>query len=163
MTFDPAFFSNLILVLTGFGGAFLAALWISLVIWTYRDIRTRARDPLVQTLATLLVGAKADLDPMELFDLRSGHALDEGSLEMGTRSDRPDDVAEAFHHSLFVGSDDERALPEKEERDHGNDQRTKPFERNHPAQIGLRFAKSFIDRIALTRPRLLGVPRHRPP
>ena len=55
MTLDPTFASNLILVLTGFGAAFLAALWISLVIWTYRDIRTRARDPLVQTLATLLV------------------------------------------------------------------------------------------------------------
>lgn len=55
MTFDPSFISSLILVLTGFGGAFLAALWISLVIWTYRDIRTRARDPLVQVLATLLV------------------------------------------------------------------------------------------------------------
>ena len=55
MTFDPSFVSNLILILTGFGGAFLAALWISLVIWTYRDIRTRARDPLVQILATLLV------------------------------------------------------------------------------------------------------------
>jgi RNA polymerase subunit RPABC4/transcription elongation factor Spt4 len=55
MTLDPTLISNLILVLTGFGGAFLAALWISLVIWTYRDVRTRARDPLVQTLATLLV------------------------------------------------------------------------------------------------------------
>ena len=55
MTFDPTFVSNLLLVLTAFGGAFLAALWISLVVWTYRDIRTRARDPLVQTLATLLV------------------------------------------------------------------------------------------------------------
>ena len=55
MTFDPTLVSNLILVLTGFGGAFLAALWISLVIWTYRDIRTRTRDALVQTLATLLV------------------------------------------------------------------------------------------------------------
>ena len=55
MTLDPTFLSNLLLVLTGFGGAFLAALWISLVVWTYRDIRTRARDPLVQTLATLLV------------------------------------------------------------------------------------------------------------
>src|SRR5687768_11961090 len=54
MTFDPAFIGNLLLVLTGFGGAFLAAPWISLVIWTYRDIRTRARDPLLQTLATLL-------------------------------------------------------------------------------------------------------------
>ena len=55
MTFDPSLVSSLILVLTGFGAAFLAALWISLVIWTYRDIRTRSRDTLVQTLATLLV------------------------------------------------------------------------------------------------------------
>lgn len=55
MTLDPTFLSNILLVVTGFGGAFLAALWISLVVWTYRDIRTRARDPLVQTLATLLV------------------------------------------------------------------------------------------------------------
>ena len=55
MTFDPTFVSNFLLVLTGFGGAFLAALWIALVIWTNRDIRTRARDPLSQTLATLLV------------------------------------------------------------------------------------------------------------
>ena len=55
MTLDPTFVSNLLLVLTGFGGAFLAALWISLIVWTYRDIRTSARDPLVQTLATLLV------------------------------------------------------------------------------------------------------------
>lgn len=55
MTFDPAFLSNLMLVLTAFGGAFLAALWVSVVVWTYRDVRSRARDPLVQTLAALLV------------------------------------------------------------------------------------------------------------
>lgn len=51
---DPAFLDNLLLLLTGFGGAFLVALWIALTVWTYRDIRARARDPLVQTLATLL-------------------------------------------------------------------------------------------------------------
>ena len=56
MNFDPTFLNNLILVLTGFGGAFMAALWIALVIWTYRDIRGRSRDPLVQILSTLLVG-----------------------------------------------------------------------------------------------------------
>ena len=57
MTFDPTFLSNLLLVLTGFGGAFIVALWIALVIWTYRDIRARARDPLVQILSALLVAA----------------------------------------------------------------------------------------------------------
>ena len=55
MTFDPTFLSNMLLVLTAFGGAFLAALWIALVIWTYRDIRARARDPLVQILSASLV------------------------------------------------------------------------------------------------------------
>jgi RNA polymerase subunit RPABC4/transcription elongation factor Spt4 len=55
MALDPTFLSNLLLVLTAFGGAFLAALWIALVIWTYRDIRSRARDPLVQILSALLV------------------------------------------------------------------------------------------------------------
>ena len=55
MPLDPGFMSSLTLILTAFGGAFLAALWISLVVWTYRDIRTRTRDPLVQTLSALLV------------------------------------------------------------------------------------------------------------
>ncbi len=55
MSLDPTFLSNLLLVLTAFGGAFLAALWVALVIWTYRDIRARARDPLVQILSALLV------------------------------------------------------------------------------------------------------------
>ncbi|HEY5901508.1 MAG TPA: zinc ribbon domain-containing protein [Anaerolineales bacterium] len=55
MNIDPTFLSNLLLVLTAFGGAFLAALWIALIIWTFRDIRTRSRDSLVQLLSTLLV------------------------------------------------------------------------------------------------------------
>lgn len=55
MTFDPVFLSSLTLILTAFTGAFIIALWVSLVIWTYRDIRSRTRDPLIQTLAALLV------------------------------------------------------------------------------------------------------------
>jgi RNA polymerase subunit RPABC4/transcription elongation factor Spt4 len=55
MTFDPVFLSSLTLVLTAFAGAFIIALWVSFVIWTYRDIRARTRDPLIQTLAALLV------------------------------------------------------------------------------------------------------------
>lgn len=55
MPLDPTFVSNLVLILTAFGGAFLAALWVSLIVWTYRDVRARARDPLVRVLAVLVV------------------------------------------------------------------------------------------------------------
>lgn len=55
MNLDPSFLSSLTLVLSAWGGAFLAALWLSLVIWTYRDIRRRARDPLARILAVLVV------------------------------------------------------------------------------------------------------------
>ena len=55
MTFDPTFLSNLLLIVTAWGGAFLAALWLSLVFWTYRDIRQRGRDPLTRILAVLVV------------------------------------------------------------------------------------------------------------
>jgi RNA polymerase subunit RPABC4/transcription elongation factor Spt4 len=55
MTFDPSFLSNFMLILTAWGGAFLAALWLSLIVWTYRDIRARARDPLGRILAVLVV------------------------------------------------------------------------------------------------------------
>ncbi|NLG71190.1 MAG: zinc ribbon domain-containing protein [Chloroflexi bacterium] len=43
------------MLLVAWGGAFLAALWLSLVIWTYRDIRSRARDPFTRVLAVLVV------------------------------------------------------------------------------------------------------------
>ena len=55
MNFDPSFLGNFMLFLTAWGGAFVAALWFSLVIWTYRDIRARARDPLARILAVLVV------------------------------------------------------------------------------------------------------------
>jgi RNA polymerase subunit RPABC4/transcription elongation factor Spt4 len=55
MTFNPATLSNFILIATGFAAAFAVALWLSLIIWTYRDIRRRARDPLVRILAVLVV------------------------------------------------------------------------------------------------------------
>ncbi len=37
-------------------GAFLAALWLSLIIWTYRDLRSRSRDTFAAVLAAALVG-----------------------------------------------------------------------------------------------------------
>ena len=55
MTFDPTFLSGFTLVLAGFAGAFLVALWVALIAWTYRDIRARHRDRLVHFLAAILV------------------------------------------------------------------------------------------------------------
>jgi RNA polymerase subunit RPABC4/transcription elongation factor Spt4 len=86
MNFDPTFISNLILFLTGFVGAFLAALWIALVIWTYRDIRGRSRDRLVQILTTLLVavlnlpGVYLILRPQRTLEEEYQHTLEEEAL-----------------------------------------------------------------------------------
>jgi RNA polymerase subunit RPABC4/transcription elongation factor Spt4 len=55
MIFDPSSLGNLLLILTAWAAAFLAALWLSLVFWTYRDIKARARDPLARILAVLVV------------------------------------------------------------------------------------------------------------
>ncbi len=39
----------------GLAGAFWLALWVSIVIWTYKDIKSRTRDILVQILAVAMV------------------------------------------------------------------------------------------------------------
>jgi len=43
MIFDPTFLIGFTLVLTGFAGSFLVALWAAPVVWTYRDSRARHR------------------------------------------------------------------------------------------------------------------------
>jgi RNA polymerase subunit RPABC4/transcription elongation factor Spt4 len=55
MNFDPVFTSNLVLFATALGAAFIAALWLSLIFWTYRDIRLRTRDRLARLLAAMVV------------------------------------------------------------------------------------------------------------
>jgi RNA polymerase subunit RPABC4/transcription elongation factor Spt4 len=55
MSFDPSSLNNFLLIAAALGGAFLAALWLSLMVWTYRDIKNRVKDPLVRILAVLVV------------------------------------------------------------------------------------------------------------
>ncbi|MFN3741358.1 MAG: zinc ribbon domain-containing protein [Anaerolineales bacterium] len=55
MNWDPQLLSTLFLLLSGFGAAFLIALWSSLIVWTYRDVRSRTIDRLAHILAVLLV------------------------------------------------------------------------------------------------------------
>jgi RNA polymerase subunit RPABC4/transcription elongation factor Spt4 len=46
---------TILTIVFSFIGAFLAAFWVSLVIWTFRDVRARSRDIFAQLLASLLV------------------------------------------------------------------------------------------------------------
>ncbi len=77
MTLDPTLLSNFILLLTSFGGAFLVALWVSLIFWTYRDIRSRVRDSLMQTLAVLLVAVLNIPGVLVYLILRPARTLEE--------------------------------------------------------------------------------------
>ncbi len=47
--------SKVVGIVIGFIVAFIVIFWISLIIWTFRDIRSRTQDLLSQILATLLV------------------------------------------------------------------------------------------------------------
>jgi RNA polymerase subunit RPABC4/transcription elongation factor Spt4 len=88
MTFDPSFLSNFMLIITAWGGAFLAALWLSLIVWTYRDIRGRARDPLGRILAVLVVAVLflpgiviyMILRPLRTLEDEYQHTLEEEAL-----------------------------------------------------------------------------------
>lgn len=77
MSFDPTFLSSTLLVLVAFGGAFLAALWLALIVWAWRDIRNRARDPLAQVLAVLLVAVLNLPGALVYIILRPAHTLEE--------------------------------------------------------------------------------------
>ena len=77
MPFDPTFLNSSVLVLVAFGGAFLAALWLALIVWTWRDIRSRARDPLAQVLAVLVVAVLNLPGVLVYLILRPAHTLEE--------------------------------------------------------------------------------------
>jgi len=55
MVFDPIILNGVAQVAVAFAAAFIAALWLSLIFWTYRDISRRSRDVLLRILASLVV------------------------------------------------------------------------------------------------------------
>lgn len=52
---DLGMFLPFLQLFVAFFGAYLLAVWISLIVWTFRDIRARARDIFAQLLSVLLV------------------------------------------------------------------------------------------------------------
>ena len=51
----PEGFDNFLLLITIFVVVTLAAFWLAIVIWAYRDMRARSRDPLAQWLVAIIV------------------------------------------------------------------------------------------------------------
>jgi len=51
---DPTTLNNLVTAISAWGAAFLAALWLSLIYWTYRDAKARLRDRMQRILAVLV-------------------------------------------------------------------------------------------------------------
>ena len=69
--------SLVVLGLSAFAGAFVVALWISLVIWTFRDMRARSRDAFAQLLAALMVFVLGPLGALLYLLLRPRETLAE--------------------------------------------------------------------------------------
>ncbi len=76
-------------------GATLAALWLSLVIWAFRDMRLRSRDPIAQVLAAIVVAILPIVGIVIYLILRP-----------------PEKLAEAYERAL----EEEALLQEIEER-----------------------------------------------
>lgn len=64
-------------VILAFTGAFLIALWISMVIWAFKDVRSRSRDVFAILLATLMVVIFGPLGLLLYFLLRPKTTLAE--------------------------------------------------------------------------------------
>lgn len=63
--------------LTALLGAFLVALWLSLIFWTYRDIRSRTEDRLIQALAAVLTAVMGPLGLLIYLVMRPLQTIDE--------------------------------------------------------------------------------------
>ncbi|MGA9532532.1 MAG: zinc ribbon domain-containing protein [Anaerolineales bacterium] len=76
-TLDLNSLGNLFLYLTAFLGAFVAALWLSLIFWSYRDARQRTDDRLAHVLAAVVVALLGPPGLVIYLILRPPHTLED--------------------------------------------------------------------------------------
>ncbi len=92
----PGIVISILEVVLAFTGAFFVALWISMIVWTFRDARSRSRDAFAILLATLMTLIFGPLGVLLYFLLRPQVTL-----------------AELYERSL----EEEALLQDLEERD----------------------------------------------
>ncbi len=54
MPVDPIILTNIIQFAITFGVVFLVVVWLSLILWTFRDVRRRTRDPWIRILSVIV-------------------------------------------------------------------------------------------------------------
>lgn len=77
MNLDLTTLNNLTLILTAFSAAFVVALWVSLIIWTLRDIKSRTKDVLFHILSMLIVAVLFLPGVVVYLILRPAHTIEE--------------------------------------------------------------------------------------
>lgn len=92
----PGIVISILEIVLAFSGAFFVALWISMIVWTFRDARSRSRDAFAILLATLMTLIFGPLGVLLYFLLRPQVTL-----------------AELYERSL----EEEALLQDLEERD----------------------------------------------
>lgn len=108
MNIDPSVTNSATLLLLAFGSAFLAALWLALVLWTWRDINSRARDIFSKILAVLVVAVLNLPGILVYLILRPAHTIEEEyqrTLE---------------EEALLASIEDQQLCPGCERRVHGD-------------------------------------------
>ena len=55
LPFDLGALASLLQLVAAFFGVYLVAVWLSLIVWTFRDIRARSRDLVMQLVSVALV------------------------------------------------------------------------------------------------------------
>ena len=108
------------------------------------------------------IGAKPDFDAVELLNLRRDDGFKKGDLQMGTRLDGPNHVAEPLDEPFFVRVDLEDRLREDQDSRHDQDDGFHPPGRLHSLPLFLGFIEDVIKRIgsALLTPWISWFPRH---
>jgi RNA polymerase subunit RPABC4/transcription elongation factor Spt4 len=100
--------SNLIVTIVAVIGAITVALIGGLTIWTFRDIRSRSRDILVQILATVMVGVVPVAGILVYFMLRPKETLAEGYV----RALEEESLLASIEHQEFCPSCGRRVDPD---------------------------------------------------